>query len=186
MTAVQIIITILSSATTGLLIALITLRLLFTASSKKNWAGKISTLAQKEFESSIVIEEKVSDPQLFEKLKPEIERHVDLFLTEKLAAVFPLLYKFMGEKTLTQFKGAFMTETDLLFPVIIKKYILSLKKDISIDKIVLEKINSIPISQIRVAFYRNARKEILYFKLICLGTGLLTGLLSVALVLIST
>ncbi len=186
MTAVQILIILLSSATTGLLIALITLRLLFTASSKKNWAGKLSILAQKEFESSVLLEEKVSDPQLFEKLKPEIEWHVDLFLTEKLAAVFPLLYKFMGEKTLMQFKGAFMTETDLLFPVIIKKYISSLKKDISIDQIISEKINSIPIKEIRVAFYRNARKEILCFKLICVGTGLLTGLLTVALVSMST
>ena len=56
-----------------------------------------------------VIEPYLQNQELLERLKPEIEKHVDVFLAEKLPEIFPLLAKMMGEKTLSKFKAAFLT-----------------------------------------------------------------------------
>lgn len=57
-----------------------------------------------------------------EKIKPFIEKEIDHFIDEKLPVIFPLLSKFMGDKTKLQFKQAFMDETERLFPEVIKRY----------------------------------------------------------------
>src|SRR5436309_3253101 len=154
---VQMLLIICCSALTGWIISWLTLQIIFSDSlrmrSLKMRIGKhAATVFQKEFESSTLIEQNIEDPQLFEKLKPEIEKHVDFFLNEKLATIFPLLYKFMGEKTLLQFKNAFMIETELLFPVIFRNYISSLKDKLKFDQLILDRINQIPLSTIRRTF----------------------------------
>ncbi len=55
------------------------------------------------------IEEELPVPNL-EKLKPEIEKHVDAFLNQKLREVFPILSKFIGVKTTNQLKDSFLLE----------------------------------------------------------------------------
>ncbi|MEO8772178.1 MAG: hypothetical protein ABI402_18915 [Ferruginibacter sp.] len=179
MTAVQMSIIVFFSAFTGWIISWLTIRLLFSSSIRSGLGTKAGQVFQQEFESSKMIDEKMTDPSLFEKMKPEIEKHVDFFLNEKLAAVFPLLYKFMGEKTLRQFKDAFMIETDLLFPLIIKNYMTSLKKEIRLDTIISTHINAIPIQTIRLHFFKHAKKEIFFFRLVCCITGLIMGMLAV-------
>ncbi len=185
MEPVKIIIILCYSAFTGWLISWLTLQLLFTPSKLKSpqsrLAAKAGSVIQHEFESSSAIEEKIADPLLFEKLKPEIEKHVDYFLNEKLAMIFPLLYKFMGEKTLAQFKQAFMIEIDLLFPVIIRNYMSSLKKEIRLDNIVSERISQVPVNHLRGLFFQHAKKEIFYFRLVCVISGSLMGLFTVLL-----
>jgi hypothetical protein len=184
---VQMIIIVVFSAFTGWFISWCTLQLLFSEKAfqgrlyawKSRMANTAGKLLQSEFESSAIIEQKISDPSLFEKLKPEIEKHVDLFLNEKLATIFPLLYKFMGEKTILQFKTAFMIEIDLLFPVVIKNYIAGLKNELRLDTIVTEKINAILVKAIRQFFVEKMGKNILYFKLACTSIGLIMGLLLV-------
>src|SRR5436190_23365493 len=114
MTATQMFIIVLFSGFAGWVISHLTVYLLFASPTQKKGgiipalmprlAIKASQVFQSEFESSTIIDEKITDPLIFEKMKPEIEKHVDFFLNEKLATVFPLLYKFMGEKTLLQFK----------------------------------------------------------------------------------
>ena len=183
------------AAATGWVISIITVHLFFISASKKiNHTDRISQpntsfqsklansagdLVQSEFVESGILDKRLSDPVLFQKLKPEIEHHVDIFLNEKLAVIFPLLYKFMGEKTLSQFKTAFLTETDLLFPVIIKKYMENLASGIKINEIVANKINTIPASSISKIIRENASKEIIYFKLICIATSVISALFSV-------
>lgn len=173
---------VLFSGLTGWVISQLTLFFLFKKITGKNAvvipavAKKTGSFFQSEFESSKAIDEKIADPLLLEKMKPEIEKHVDFFLNEKLATVFPLLYKFMGEKTLLQFKQAFMVEIDLLFPVIIRNYMSTLKKEFRLDSIIAERINMIPAEAIRQGFYENAKKEIFYFKCMCSLVGIAMGL----------
>ena len=167
------------SACTGLAISWVATRLLFSSPLKKAVALKAGHVLQQEFESSTIIDEQMANPLLFENLKPEIEKHVDFFLNEKLAIVFPLLYKFMGEKTLMQFKNAFMIEIDLLFPVIIRNYMATLKKEIRLDTIISQRINAIPGKTIQAYFMKYAKKEIFYFREACCLIGLMMGILTV-------
>jgi len=56
-----------------------------------------------------------------QKLRPEIENHINHFLDVKLSSVFPLLSQFIGSKTKDQMKSAFMEELDSLMPQLISK-----------------------------------------------------------------
>ena len=58
-----------------------------------------------------------------EHVKPFIEEQVDLFMNNRLQELFPLLVKFMGEKTRQQFRQAFLEETERLFPSVINLYL---------------------------------------------------------------
>jgi len=68
------------------------------------------------------IEQKIISAENLEKLKPEIEKHLDDFLNHKLREVFPILSKFIGVKTINQLKDAFLTELETIFPVMINRY----------------------------------------------------------------
>ena len=54
------------------------------------------------------IEQKITSTENLEKIKPDIEKHVDDFLNHKLRDVFPILSKFIGVKTTNQPKDAFL------------------------------------------------------------------------------
>ena len=56
-----------------------------------------------------ILKEKVTDPENLNKLKPEIETHIDSFLREKLKETFPMLSMFIGDKTINQLKSCFFT-----------------------------------------------------------------------------
>lgn len=144
---------------------------------QERFAGDAAKAASAHLLPTDFIEQQVADPLLLEKLKPEIEKHVDHFLHEKLSTVFPLLYKFMGEKTLLQFKTAFLAEIDILFPVIMKKYAGELLNEASLEKILAEQIRNLPVTAIRKTLYRYAGREIILFQLTCAGIGFATGLL---------
>ena len=147
-------------------------------------ADKIGRELQSAFLEYKGLDEKLADPALLEKLKPEIEAHVDHFLREKLKTVFPILAQFMGEKTISQFKTAFLTEIDNLLPVLIRNYMNDLKQELRLDSIVSEKINVLSITRVQEIFYSNTRKEIMYFKIACTGIGLFSGIIAVLVLLL--
>ena len=94
------------------------------------------------FLSSPIMEEKILDPANFEKLKPEIEKHIDIFLREKLKDSFPLISQFIGDKTINKLKTAFLTELETLFPALMKNYVTEMKQGIDLEKVITEKINA--------------------------------------------
>jgi uncharacterized membrane protein YheB (UPF0754 family) len=149
---------------------------------QENHASTAGTYAKDFIVPNDVIERKLSEKAILDKLKPSIESHVDQFLNEKLSAVFPLLYKFMGEKTLAQFKSAFLTEIDNILPVLISQFAVQLKNNIPVEQLVQEKIELIELEKMETIFYEKASKQILLYELSCALIGLLTGLLIVLIV----
>ena len=79
---------------------------------------KLGQVVGKELLSFDEIEEKITDPENLQKLRPDIEAHIDHFLRNKLKDVFPMLATLMGEKTILQLKDAFLLELESLFPVL--------------------------------------------------------------------
>ena len=154
------------------------------ASKQQYFADKIGSRVQAAFIGYKGLDEKFSDPALLEKLKPEIEVHVDHFLREKLKTVFPILAQFMGEKTISQFKNAFLTEIDNLLPVLIRNYMNEMKNEIRLDRIISEKINMLPMSYFGDLVYSNTIKERKYFSILCAAIGLLTGIITVIILLL--
>lgn len=154
----------------------------FMSSGKSQFAKNAGKLLQEEIRNYKGLDEKMADPQLIAKLRPEIEQHIDHFLQVKLKAIFPVISQFMGEKTINQFKTALLTEIDSLLPELLKKYASSIKEEFDIGAMVEERIHAIPVSDIRKAFYERASKQIMLIKLAGAGIGLVAGSIAVLLV----
>lgn len=149
---------------------------------QENHAANAGVYAKDFLVPDDLIEKKLSDKAIHDKLKPAIESHVDQFLNEKLSSVFPLLYKFMGEKTLAQFKAAFLTEIDNIMPVLISQFAVQLKNNISVEQLVQEKIELIQLEKMEAIFYEKASKQIMLYELTCALIGFITGLLIIMIV----
>ena len=142
-------------------------------------AAKIGKMVSTELFSFEALQQKVTDPENFNKLKPEIETHIDSFLRVKLKDTFPMLSMLIGDKTINQLKGAFLLELETLFPVLMKSYITNLEKELDIEKQVTEKIAGFSISKTEDLIYGSASKQLIKLQLWGAFIGLLMGLLQI-------
>jgi uncharacterized membrane protein YheB (UPF0754 family) len=148
-------------------------------------AQKLGQVVSKEFLSFAEIEAKVTNPENIQKLKPEIEAHIDKFLREKLSDVFPMLSMFIGDKTINQLKGAFLTELESLFPVLMKSYMTKLEKDLDLEKIVTEKVANFSSEKLEDILNQITKKEFKFLEIIGGFFGFLIGLIQVLIQLLS-
>ncbi len=195
MPLLQYILPLLLSCFTGWFVIWLTIRMLFRPYKPVSIAGvkiqgiipanqqlvaeKIGRLVSTELFSLDTLQQKVTDPENFNKLKPEIETHIDSFLRVRLKETFPMLSMLIGDKTINQLKGAFLTELESLFPVLMKSYITNLQKEFDIEKQVSEKIAGFSISKTEELVYSSAKKQLLKIQLLGAAIGLLTGLLHI-------
>jgi uncharacterized membrane protein YheB (UPF0754 family) len=189
----QYILPVLLSCFTGWFVIWLTIKILFRPHKPVSVAGiriqgiipanqqlvaeKIGRLVSTELFSLDALQQKVTDPENFNKLKPEIETHIDSFLRVRLKETFPMLSMLIGDKTINQLKGAFLTELESLFPVLMSSYITNLQKEFDIEKQVSEKIAGFSISKTEELVYRSAKKQLIYLQLMGASIGFITGLL---------
>ncbi|RYD80493.1 MAG: hypothetical protein EOP53_07950 [Sphingobacteriales bacterium] len=145
-------------------------------------ASHISEKIEADFFSAEKIEAKLSDPLLMQQLKPEIEKHVDVFLKTKLKEAFPLLSNFMGEKTLAKFKEAFLNEVETILPMLLKSYADSLLKTIQPGVVIAEKLNGLRVDKLEKLMREHTSKHIMQFRIIALLLGAFIGVLQVILI----
>ena len=148
-------------------------------------AQKLGQVVSKEFLSFAEIEAKVINPDNLEKLKPEIEAHIDIFLREKLVTLFPMLSMFIGDKTINQLKTAFLTELENLFPILMKNYMKKLESDLDLEKIVTEKVASFSSEKLEDILNQITKKEFQFLEVIGAVFGFIIGLVQVLLTQIS-
>ena len=142
-------------------------------------AEKLGQVVGKELLSFDEIEQKVTDPENLQKLKPEIEAHIDNFLTNKIKEVFPMLSMFIGEKTISQLKEAFLMELENLFPVLMKGYMAKLQGDLDLEKIVTEKVANFSSEKLEDILNQITKKEFKFLEVIGGFFGLLIGIIQV-------
>lgn len=92
------------------------------------------------------LENAVDPANFMAGVRPEMEAHIDHFIKVKLDEHFPLLAKFMGEKTLGKLKDAFLGEVETLLPELMKKHGTNLISKINSGEMIREKISSMPLS----------------------------------------
>ena len=192
MTLIQYILPLLLSCFTSWFVIWISIKLLFRPLKPFTVAGfkiqgilpanqqliaqNIGRLVSTQLFSFDTLQQKVTDPENFNKLKPEIEKHIDVFLREKLKETFPMLSMLIGDKTITQLKTAFLTELETLFPALMKSYVANLEKELDLQKEVSEKIAGFSISKIEDLVYKSAKKQLIKVQLFGAAIGFLTGL----------
>lgn len=191
----QYILPVLLSCFTGWFVIRISIRLLFRPLKPLSFAGlkiqgvlpanqqmiaqKIGKLVSTRLFSFDALQQKVTDPENFNKLKPEIEKHIDSFLRDRLKETFPMLSMLIGDKTIGQLKTAFLTELETLFPNLMKSYIANLEKDLDIEKEVSDKIAGFSMSKAEDLLYQSAKKQLLKIQLFGAAIGFLTGLIHI-------
>ena len=142
-------------------------------------AEKIGKLVSTELFSFSALQEKVTGPENFTSLKPEIETHIDHFLREKLKDTFPMLGMLIGNKTINQLKSAFLLELEILFPVLMKSYIGRLEKDLDLENLVTQKIAGFSITKTEELVYKSAKKQCRKVEALGAVIGLLIGFIQV-------
>ncbi len=197
MSLLQYILPLLLSSFTGWFVIWICIKLLFRPlkpitvagfniqgilpASQQLIAEKIGKMVSTELFSFDALQQRVTDPENFNKLKPEIETHIDSFLRVRLKDTFPMLSMMIGDKTINQLKTAFLTELETLFPAVMKSYVTNLKKDLDIEKEVSEKITGFSIIKVENLIYKSAGKQLSRFYLLGAIIGFLTGCLHILL-----
>jgi len=187
--------TVLLSTFTGWITTWIAIKMLFHPRNPVKFAGftlqgifpknqrliaeKLGQVVGKELLSFEEIEQKVTNPENLQKLKPVIEEHIDNFLTNKLKDVFPMLSMFIGEKTISQLKDAFLAELETLFPILMKTYMNKLEDDLDLEKIVTEKVAAFSSEKLEDILNQITKKEFKFLEFIGGFFGLLIGLIQV-------
>jgi len=147
-------------------------------------AEKIGEMVSKELFSFSVLENKIADPHNIEKLMPYVETHIDHFLRVKLADEMPMISMFIGDKTINQMKAVFIKELHTLFPLIMANYLGQLKSDLDIEKMVIEKVNSIPSEKLEIMFLLSFSKELRFTRLFFTALGFMIGLIQAFILII--
>jgi uncharacterized membrane protein YheB (UPF0754 family) len=142
-------------------------------------AQKLGQVVNKELLSFDEIEQKVTNPENLEKLRPDIEAHIDNFLRHKLKDVFPMMSMFIGDKTIGQLKEAFLTELSELFPILMKNYMGKLQEDLDLEKIVTEKVANFSSEKLEDILGQITKKEFQFLEVIGGLFGLLIGIVQV-------
>ncbi len=147
--------------------------------NQKVIAEKLGQVVGKELLSFAEIEQKVTNPENLQKLKPEIEAHIDTFLNHKIKEVFPMLSMFIGEKTINQLKEAFLMELENLFPVLMKGYMNKLQSDLDLEKIVTEKVAGFSSEKLEDILHQITKREFKFLEVIGAIFGFLIGIIEV-------
>ncbi len=143
-------------------------------------AQKLGQVVGKELLSFDEIEQKVTNPENLQKLRPDIEHHIDNFLRHKLKEVFPMIFMLIGEKTILQLKDAFLVELESLFPILMKGYMAKLEKDLDLEKIVTEKVASFSSEKLEDILNQITKKEFKFLEFVGGFFGFIIGLIEVA------
>lgn len=132
------------------------------------------------------LEARFTKTENFEKIMPLIENHVDDFLRNRLSVEMPVISMFIGDKTISKLKGAFMTEIESLFPVVMKQYAANLKTELDLEHIVIQKVAGFSSDKLEEVLYQIMSKEFRFVEIIGAVIGFIIGLVQVLITELTT
>jgi uncharacterized membrane protein YheB (UPF0754 family) len=139
-------------------------------------AEKIGKAVSAEF-SFTDLEKKISDPDNVKKIMPLVEEHIDDFLRNKLKEKMPMIGMFIGNKTIDSLKEVFLKEIEDLFPQVLKQFAGNLQNELNIEAMITKKITTVRTADLEKMF----SPALHYFQFAAALTGLIIGLINVAL-----
>jgi uncharacterized membrane protein YheB (UPF0754 family) len=147
--------------------------------NQRKIAEKLGQVVGTELLSFSDIQQKITSTENLDKLKPEIEKHIDAFLNHKLKDVFPILSKFIGVKTTNQLKEAFMKELETMFPTLMHSYMDHLQHDMNLEQIVIDKVAGFSSEKLEDILISITKKEFQFLEVVGGVFGLLIGIIQV-------
>ena len=153
---------------------------------QRQFAEKLGALVSTELISFAEIEAKIVNPENIKKLLPLVEERIDDFLRKKLSDVFPIISMFIGDNTINQLKGVFMTELETLFPELIKSYMKNLESELDLEKMVTDKVYGFSSDKMELILNQIMSKEFRFVEIIGGVLGFIIGLFQVLITYLTT
>ena len=153
---------------------------------QQQFAEKLGKLVSEELLSFKEIEEKIINPDNLSKMMPLVEGKIDLFLSEKLNIVFPMISMFIGQNTISQLKIVFMQELESMFPEIIESYMKNIESQLDLEKMVTEKVAGFSSDKIETILNQIMSKEFRFVEIIGGVLGLIIGILQVLITILAS
>jgi uncharacterized membrane protein YheB (UPF0754 family) len=150
---------------------------------QQQFAEKLGKLVSQELLSFTDIESKIIDPANLDKIMPMVDNHIDHFLRVKLADTMPMISMFIGEKTINQLKDVFLTEMRELFPQIMGNYMGTLKEQLDLEQIVVDKVASFSSDKLESILNQIMSKEFKFVEVIGGVLGFIIGLVEILITL---
>jgi uncharacterized membrane protein YheB (UPF0754 family) len=147
---------------------------------QQQFAEKLGKLVAEELFSFEDIEQKMTNPQKLQQLKPMLEEHIDHFLKVKLPAAMPVLGMFISDTTISKIKNIFIEELDILFPAMLEQYLSSLRNELDLEKIIVQKVSEFSSDKLEEILHGIMSKEFRFIEIIGAVLGFIIGLLQVS------
>jgi uncharacterized membrane protein YheB (UPF0754 family) len=152
---------------------------------QQQFASKLGKVVSSELLSFEEIEQKLVSPDIFQKLLPLLETHIDTFLREKLTAKIPMLGMLIGDKTIGQVKEVFLKELEELLPEMMKQYLNTLQHELNLEKIVVAKLSAFSLSRLEEILNSIIWAEFRFIKILGAVAGFIIGVIQVLITLVT-
>jgi uncharacterized membrane protein YheB (UPF0754 family) len=146
---------------------------------QEQFASRLGKLVSEELISFNEIAAKISDPNRMNTIIPMLESKVDVFLRNKLSESFPMISMFIGDKTIEKLKSLFIEELQTTLPEMIDQYILQLKEELDMERMVSEKVKAFSVEKLEALIYNVMAKELRFVEILGGILGFLIGLLQI-------
>lgn len=147
------------------------------------FAAKLGKVVAGELLHFDEIAKQIKDPRQLSAVMPDIEKHIDIFLKERLKEKMPMIAMFVGQGTLDKIKEGLMEEIETMLPDVIGKYADSLSARIDIEKMVTDKVANFSSDKLEEILAVVMKKEFRFVEAICGVFGFIIGLFQLALTL---
>ena len=148
---------------------------------QKTFAMKLGAVVANELLHFKDIAAQIKDPEELAKVMPDIEKHIDVFLNERLKEKLPIISMFVGQGTLEKIKEGLMEEIQLMLPEVIGKYADNLAHKIDVERMVTEKVSNFSSDKLEEILAAVMKKEFKFVELVGGVLGFVIGLIQMGL-----
>ena len=150
------------------------------------FAERLAKLVSAELISFTDIEQKITSESNLESIMPAVEAHIDDFLRNKLGKAMPMIGMLIGDRTINELKGVFMTELREIFPDVMKQYMKQLRNQLDLENMIMEKISGFPSEKLEAIFHQVLSKEFRFVQFIGAALGFLIGIIQILITALTT
>ena len=148
---------------------------------QKTFAMKLGAVVANELLHFKDIAAQIKNPEELAKVMPDIEKHIDVFLNERLKEKLPVISMFVGQGTLEKIKEGLLEEINLMLPEVIGKYADNLAHKIDVERMVTEKVSNFSSDKLEEILAAVMKKEFKFVELVGGVLGFVIGLIQMGL-----
>lgn len=137
----------------------------------------VKNIVQQVVSKKDAIVQSVAAEENIGKLMPQIETHIQEFLTVRVPLELPMIAMFLGDKTTHQIKEVFMKELRSLFPQVLTQYFTVFFDEKKLHDLISAQLSSSAETVMGIVFEKSVRPLFFRIRLYAFLIGLLTGCL---------